>query len=99
MAEEWYIDEVESGPVSHVLVFDEGVAVDREDLVAEAIEFLETYPGVTMVEHVEREAVEIAAHAGSTSQLTEAMRRWWEAAKQELASVDDRGRPGGRDRV
>jgi hypothetical protein len=84
MAEDWHIDEVKrGGPVSHVLVFDEGVAVDREDLVAEAVGYLGTLPAVTGVEHVEREVVEMSAHAVPTSRLTEAMRRWWGAAKQE----------------
>ena len=91
MAGAWHIDEVERGEplrpdgdvASHVLVFDEGVAYDRQDLVAEAVKFLQTLPGVTEVEHIEREAVEIAAHAVPTSQLTGAMRRWWRAAQQQ----------------
>jgi hypothetical protein len=91
MAKKWHISEIERGEplrsdgdvVSHVLVFDEGVAHDRQDLVAEAVKFLQTLPGVTEVEHVEREAVEIAAHAVPTSQLTEAIRRWWKAAQQQ----------------
>jgi hypothetical protein len=70
-------------PVSHVLVFDEGVAGDREDLVSEAVKFLGTLPGVTEVDHAEREIVEIASHDVPDSRLTEALRSWWEAAKQE----------------
>lgn len=85
MEEDWRIDEAaeDDAEVSHVLAFDEGLAHDREDLVAEAVTFLETLPGVTAVEHVEREYVEIAAHDVSTSHLTEALRVWWEAAKGE----------------
>jgi hypothetical protein len=82
--EDWRIRKVEqSGPVSHMLVFDEGVAVDREDLVSEAVKFLESFPGVTEVDHAEREIVEIAAHAVPDPRLTEALQRWWEAAKRE----------------
>ncbi|HEX6682977.1 MAG TPA: hypothetical protein VF062_09295 [Candidatus Limnocylindrales bacterium] len=85
MTVEWRIDAVEQGvePVTHLLAFDEGVAYDREDLVAEAVKYLETLPGVTGVEHVEREFVEIAARDLKTSQLTEALERWWEAAERE----------------
>jgi hypothetical protein len=71
------------GRVSHVLLFDEGVAVDRMDLVAEAVTFLASFPGVEEVEHVEREAVEITAATVPTARLTEALLSWWEAAKQE----------------
>jgi hypothetical protein len=100
MADKWHIDEIEHGEplrpdgdvVSHVLVFDEGFAYDRQDLVVEAVKFLQTLPGVTEVEHIEREAVGIAAPAMPTSRLTEAMRDWWAAAKRHkppwMAAVD-----------
>jgi hypothetical protein len=76
--DEWRIDADEPGP--HVLVFDEDVAVDREDLVAEAVEFLPTVPGVTAVEHVDREVVLIAAPGVPASRLTAALRHWWDTA-------------------
>jgi hypothetical protein len=93
MPQEWHIHEAKpGGPVSHQLVFEDDVALDRADLVAEAVEFLQTLPGVIDVEHAEEEVIVIAADAVPTSQLTEAMRRWWEVAKQEkrpwMAAVD-----------
>lgn len=62
--DEWRIAEVgPGGPVSHELVFSEDVPVFREDLVAEAVAFLATLPGVTAVERIEREAIALAADA------------------------------------
>src|SRR5215468_11485018 len=84
MDDEWRIDDVgPRGLASHELVFTEDVAAFREDLLAEAVEFLKTLPGVAAVERVEREIIAMAAHAVPTWQLTEAVRRWWEAAEQQ----------------
>jgi hypothetical protein len=84
MPEDWHISEVKHVEwLSHVLVFEEGIADARADLVAEAVEFLQTLPGVIEVELDEDEVVGIAADAVPASQLTETLRRWWDAAKQE----------------
>ncbi|MBG0564083.1 hypothetical protein [Actinoplanes aureus] len=83
MDDEWHISEQRGGPVSHVLLFEEVVASDREDLVAEAVEFLPTVRGVTSVEHVEREIVEIDAPGVPAARLTSILRRWWDAAAKE----------------
>lgn len=81
---EWRIAEVgPGGPVSHELVFSEDVPVFREDLVAEAVEFLATLPGITAVERVEREAIALAADAVPTGGLIEEVRGWWETAKEQ----------------
>jgi hypothetical protein len=77
---------------SHELVFAEEVAWEREDLVAGMVEFLQTLPGVTAVEHVDREAVVIAAVAVSTGRLSTAVRRRWEKVKKQrppwMAAMD-----------
>ncbi|WP_144122597.1 hypothetical protein [Catellatospora sichuanensis] len=84
MDDEWSVSEAGRGSsMSHVLVFDECVASDRADLVGEAVEFLTTLPGVTEVEHVEREVIEFIAPGVPTSRLSEALRGWWNAAMQE----------------
>lgn len=69
-------------PVSFV-VFEEVVAAEREDVVAEAVEFLATVRGVTAVEHVEREIVEITAPGVPAAHLTATLRRWWDAAAKK----------------
>ncbi|MEV6304950.1 hypothetical protein AB0M02_36445 [Actinoplanes sp. NPDC051861] len=96
MDEDWSISEERGGPASHVLVFDEIVASDREDLVAEAVEFLPSVRGVTAVEHVERNIVEITAPGVPGGHLTRRLRRWWdEAAGQQrswMAAMDQAAR-------
>ncbi len=69
--------------MSHVLVFDECVASDRADLVADAVGFLATLPGVTKVEHVEREVIEFDARGVPAARLSQALRRWWDVAAAE----------------
>lgn len=74
------------------MLFAEEVAWEREDLVAGMVEFLRTLPGVTAVEHIEREAVVISAAAVPTGRLSAAVRRRWEEAKKErppwMAAMD-----------
>ncbi|MEV4416509.1 hypothetical protein [Catellatospora sp. NPDC049609] len=84
MDEEWSVSEAgRGGYMSHVVVFDECVATDRADLVADAVEFLAALPGVTAVDHVEREVIEFDARGVPTSRLSGALRRWWDAAAAE----------------
>lgn len=91
--DEWRLGETGFGADwSHEMVFAEEVACEREDLVAGMVEFLRTLPGVTAVEHVDREAVVISAAAVPTGRLSAAVRRRWEEAKKErppwMAAMD-----------
>ncbi|MGW3608139.1 hypothetical protein [Micromonospora sp. NPDC005161] len=93
MDDEWRLGETGFGEGwSHELVFAEEVAWEREDLVAGMVEFLQTLPGVTAVEHVDREAVVIAAAAVPTGRLSTAVRRRWEKVKKQrppwMAAMD-----------
>ncbi|MEU8080919.1 hypothetical protein AB0B31_36370 [Catellatospora citrea] len=84
MDEQWSVSEAGRGAsMSHVLVFDECIASDRMDLVADAVGFLATLPGVTEVEHVEREVIEFDAHGVPAARLSLALRCWWDAAAAE----------------
>ncbi|WP_238011849.1 hypothetical protein KZZ52_13510 [Dactylosporangium sp. AC04546] len=104
--EAWQLGEAGRGDVeSHYLVFDEGVASEREDLVGELVEHLATLPGVSAVDWCEREVVLIGAPAVPTARLTEAVRRWWGAAWAQrrpwMVAMDRAaglvlGRTGGR---
>lgn len=91
--DEWRLGETRFGADwSHELVFAEEVAWEREDLVAGMVEFLRTLPGVTAVDHVEREAVVVSAAGVPTGRLSAAVRRRWEEAKKErppwMAAMD-----------
>lgn len=93
MDDEWRLSATGFGEDwSHELIFAEEVAWEREDLVAGMAEFLRTVPGVTAVEHVDREAVVIAAAAMPTGRLSAAVRRRWEKAKKQrppwMAAMD-----------
>ncbi|GAA4608615.1 hypothetical protein BJY16_006931 [Actinoplanes octamycinicus] len=68
---------------THVLVFGEDVRVAREDLMEGAVAFLATVPGVTAVEHVEREIVEITAGGVPAERIARMLGRWWDRAKRE----------------
>ncbi|MEV4538934.1 hypothetical protein AB0J82_34695 [Asanoa sp. NPDC049518] len=101
MDDEWRLGEAGVGADwSHEMVFAEEIAWKREDLVAGMVEFLRTLPGVTAVEHVEREAVVISAAAVPTGRLSAAVRRRWEEAKKErppwLAAMDRAARTVAR---
>jgi hypothetical protein len=91
--DEWRLGETAFGAgFTHELVFVEEVAGEREDLVAGIVEFLPTVPGVTAVEHVDREAVLIAAAGVPAGRLSAVVRRRWEKAKKQrpewMAAMD-----------
>ena len=93
MDEDWRLGETEFGEDwSHELVFVEEVASEREDLVAGIVGFLRTLPGVTAVEHVDREAVVIAAADVPTGRLSTQVRRRWDRVKKQrppwMAAMD-----------
>jgi hypothetical protein len=91
--DEWRLGETAFGAgFTHELIFVEEVAGEREDLVAGIVEFLPTVPGVTAVEHVDREAVLIAAAGVPAGRLSAAVRRRWEKSKKQrpawMAAMD-----------
>ncbi|MEU4420840.1 hypothetical protein AB0F81_09445 [Actinoplanes sp. NPDC024001] len=93
MDDDWRLGETRFGDMyTHELVFLEEVASDREDLVAEMVEFLRTVPGVTAVDHVDREAVLITAPAVPAQRLSTALRRQWEKSVKKrppwMAAMD-----------
>jgi hypothetical protein len=82
--DDWQFDTVQPGfPVSHALVFSDEIAHMREDLVTDAVTFLESVPGVTGVEHEEREVIVLFAPGLTVAALTATFAAWWSAAIRE----------------
>ncbi|MEU4426431.1 hypothetical protein AB0F81_37895 [Actinoplanes sp. NPDC024001] len=81
MDDRWSVTEAGPGAdETHVLAFDEILASDRADLVAEVAGVVAAWPGVTAVESADWDVLLITAPGVPVARLTAAVDRWWSRA-------------------